>query len=112
MQQIFFAMSAAVLVKRYSTYARHSGIPEIKSVLGGLVIRKYLGGWTLVVKSLGLVGASVLLLLTMLTYAFLLVSGGGFRSMARQGRPLCPCRMLLCEYNHETDQVLDEQRSS
>lgn len=36
-------------------YAKHSGIPEIKTVLGGFVIRRFLGAWTLVTKSLGLV---------------------------------------------------------
>ncbi|KAF3041026.1 hypothetical protein E8E11_002636 [Didymella keratinophila] len=30
------------------------GIPEIKTVLGGFVIRHFLGGWTLVTKTLGL----------------------------------------------------------
>jgi chloride channel 3/4/5 len=51
---ILFAVSAAVLVKNFSTYAKHSGIPEIKTVLGGFVIRRFLGTWTLVTKSLGL----------------------------------------------------------
>ncbi|KIW72905.1 hypothetical protein, variant [Phialophora macrospora] len=51
---ILFAVSAAVLVKHFSTYAKHSGIPEIKTVLGGFVIRRFLGTWTLVIKSLGL----------------------------------------------------------
>ena len=54
-KQILFATSAAILVKQYSIYARHSGIPEIKTVLGGFVIRRFLGAWTLVTKSLGLV---------------------------------------------------------
>lgn len=36
-------------------YARHSGIPEIKTVLGGFVIQRFLGVWTLIIKSLGLV---------------------------------------------------------
>ena len=36
-------------------YARHSGIPEIKTILGGFVIRRFMGTWTLVIKSLGLV---------------------------------------------------------
>ena len=36
-------------------YAKHSGIPEIKTVLGGFVIRRFMGLWTLVIKSLGLV---------------------------------------------------------
>ena len=38
-------------------YAKHSGIPEIKTVLGGFVIRKFMGTWTLVIKSVGLVSA-------------------------------------------------------
>jgi chloride channel 3/4/5 len=44
-----------VLVKNYAIYAKHSGIPEIKTVLGGFVMRRFMGGWTLVIKSLGLV---------------------------------------------------------
>ncbi|KAK4141623.1 chloride channel protein 5, partial [Dichotomopilus funicola] len=52
---ILFALSSAVLVKEYGVYARHSGIPEIKTVLGGFVIRRFLGLWTLITKSLGLI---------------------------------------------------------
>ncbi|SPQ25988.1 7d9d3768-3d29-4622-80f4-b034667c9004 [Thermothielavioides terrestris] len=52
---VAFALSAAVLVKEYAIYAKHSGIPEIKTVLGGFVIRRFLGVWTLITKSLGLV---------------------------------------------------------
>ncbi|KAK3902656.1 chloride channel [Staphylotrichum tortipilum] len=52
---ITFAMAAAVLVKEYAIYAKHSGIPEIKTVLGGFVIRRFLGIQTLITKSLGLV---------------------------------------------------------
>ncbi|KPI45456.1 H(+)/Cl(-) exchange transporter 3 [Cyphellophora attinorum] len=51
---IVFALSAALLVKSYSPYAKSSGIPEIKTLLGGFVIRRFLGGWTLLTKSLGL----------------------------------------------------------
>ncbi|KAG0637845.1 chloride channel [Tuber brumale] len=51
---IVFAATASLLVTRYATYARHSGIPEIKTVLGGFVIRRFMGTWTLVIKSLGL----------------------------------------------------------
>ncbi|KAF2465766.1 uncharacterized protein BDR25DRAFT_269848 [Lindgomyces ingoldianus] len=51
---ILFAAGASFLVREYSTYAKHSGIAEIKTVLGGFVIRRFLGGWTLVVKTLGL----------------------------------------------------------
>lgn len=52
---VLFAYCAALLVQEYAIYAKHSGIPEIKTVLGGFVIRKFLGPWTLVTKSFGLV---------------------------------------------------------
>lgn len=52
---MLFAYVAALLVQEYAIYAKHSGIPEIKTVLGGFVIQRFLGGWTLVTKSLGLV---------------------------------------------------------
>ena len=52
---VALAGAAALLVQEYSTHAKHSGIPEIKTVLGGFVMQKLLGGWTLVVKSFGLV---------------------------------------------------------
>ncbi|OTB20378.1 hypothetical protein K445DRAFT_312826 [Daldinia sp. EC12] len=51
---VTFALCAGFLVKEYAIYAKHSGIPEIKTVLGGFVIRRFLGTWTLVTKSLGL----------------------------------------------------------
>ena len=49
-----FAVAASLLVRNYAGYARHSGIPEIKTILGGFVIRRYMGSWTLIIKSLGL----------------------------------------------------------
>lgn len=42
-------------MKEFALYAKHSGIPEIKTVLGGFVIRRFMGAWTLAIKSLGLV---------------------------------------------------------
>ncbi|OAA65733.1 chloride channel protein [Niveomyces insectorum RCEF 264] len=51
---VTFAVCASLLVKEYAVYAKHSGIPEIKTMLGGFVIRRFLGVWTLVIKSLGL----------------------------------------------------------
>ncbi|PWY69744.1 voltage-gated chloride channel [Aspergillus heteromorphus CBS 117.55] len=51
---VFFAVCACILVRSYAIYARHSGIPEIKTVLGGFVIRRFMGPWTLAIKSLGL----------------------------------------------------------
>ncbi|KAJ1336960.1 hypothetical protein BSLG_006720 [Batrachochytrium salamandrivorans] len=52
---IIFAVSSAVLVKNYAPYAAGSGIPEVKTILGGFVIRNFLSFWTLVVKCIGLV---------------------------------------------------------
>lgn len=54
-RKLAMAGSAAVLVKTYAPYARHSGIPEIKTVLGGFVIRRFMGAWTLLIKCIGLV---------------------------------------------------------
>lgn len=51
---VLFGVTASLLVKEYALYAKHSGIPEIKTILGGFVIRRFMGTWTLVVKSLGL----------------------------------------------------------
>lgn len=53
--EVLFATCASILVKEFAVYAKHSGIPEIKTVLGGFIIRRFMGLWTLVVKSLGLV---------------------------------------------------------
>lgn len=52
---VLFAAAACLLVMTYSPYSKQSGIPEIKTVLGGYVMRRFLGPWTLVIKSLGLV---------------------------------------------------------
>jgi chloride channel 3/4/5 len=55
---VTFALCASILVQEYGIYAKHSGIPEIKTVLGGFIIRRFLGTWTLVTKSLGLVSGN------------------------------------------------------
>ena len=55
LRQVTFAVCAGVLVKEYSTHAKHSGIPELKTVLGGFIIQRFLSYWTLITKSLGLV---------------------------------------------------------
>ncbi|KAG5925113.1 hypothetical protein E4U42_004479, partial [Claviceps africana] len=52
---VTLACMAAFLVQEYAIYAKHSGIPEIKTVLGGFVMRRFLGTWTLITKSMGLV---------------------------------------------------------
>lgn len=48
------AASASILSSRYAPYASHSGIPEIKVLLSGVVIKRFLGKMTLIVKSIGL----------------------------------------------------------
>ncbi|KAI5287603.1 hypothetical protein KEM54_005876 [Ascosphaera aggregata] len=51
---ILFASTASFLALTYACYAKHSGIPEIKSILNGLVIQQFLSPKTLLIKSLGL----------------------------------------------------------
>ncbi|KAB7504952.1 H(+)/Cl(-) exchange transporter 3 [Armadillidium nasatum] len=51
---ISFATLAACLVMMFAPYACGSGIPEIKTILSGFIIRGYLGKWTLLIKSLGM----------------------------------------------------------
>ncbi|KAF7370903.1 Chloride channel protein [Mycena sanguinolenta] len=51
---VAFAGCAAVLVKSYAPYAFHTGIPEIKAILGGYVLTSFLTPWTLLIKGLGL----------------------------------------------------------
>ncbi|XP_048244203.1 H(+)/Cl(-) exchange transporter 4-like isoform X2 [Haliotis rufescens] len=49
-----FAGMAAMLVRVFAPYACGSGIPEIKTILSGFIIRGYLGKWTLLIKSVGM----------------------------------------------------------
>ncbi|CAD6198725.1 unnamed protein product [Caenorhabditis auriculariae] len=49
---------AVLLVKVFAPYACGSGIPEIKCILSGFVIRGYLGKWTFIIKSVGLILSS------------------------------------------------------
>lgn len=52
---ILLAGLAALLVKRFAPHARGSGIPEVKTILSGFVIKGYLGKWTMTVKSICMV---------------------------------------------------------
>ncbi|XP_052793749.1 H(+)/Cl(-) exchange transporter 4-like isoform X2 [Mya arenaria] len=49
-----FALMAAMFVRVFAPYACGSGIPEIKTILSGFIIRGYLGKWTLLTKSIGM----------------------------------------------------------
>jgi chloride channel 3/4/5 len=52
---VVFAGLAGLFVTTLAPYAAGSGIPEVKTILSGFIIRGYLGAWTLLVKSLGMV---------------------------------------------------------
>uniref|UniRef100_UPI00358DDC14 H(+)/Cl(-) exchange transporter 4-like isoform X2 n=1 Tax=Myxine glutinosa TaxID=7769 RepID=UPI00358DDC14 len=52
---VVFSGLAVMLVRSFAPYACSSGMPEIKTILGGFVIREYLGAWTLLVKAVTLV---------------------------------------------------------
>ncbi|PUU79417.1 chloride channel [Tuber borchii] len=51
---ILFAYTSAILVKSFAPYAAGSGISEIKCILAGFVMKGFLSGWTLLIKSIGL----------------------------------------------------------
>ncbi|XP_041926881.1 H(+)/Cl(-) exchange transporter 5-like isoform X1 [Alosa sapidissima] len=79
---LLFAFLAVSLVRAFAPYACGSGIPEIKTILSGFIIRGYLGKWTLMIKTITLV---------------LAVSSG--LSLGKEG-PLvhvaCCCANILC----------------
>ncbi|XP_050301056.1 H(+)/Cl(-) exchange transporter 5 isoform X2 [Anthonomus grandis grandis] len=52
---LLFAALSASLVRMFAPYACGSGIPEIKTILSGFIIRGYLGKWTLLIKCVGLI---------------------------------------------------------
>ncbi|KAL9658318.1 hypothetical protein ABK040_015638 [Willaertia magna] len=52
---VIFAVISAWFVKVLAPWAAGSGLPEVKTILGGFVIKGCLGIWTLLVKVIGLV---------------------------------------------------------
>ncbi|PAV89923.1 hypothetical protein WR25_15237 [Diploscapter pachys] len=52
---VLMSTLAVLFVKVFAPYACGSGIPEIKCILSGFVIRGYLGKWTFLIKSVGLI---------------------------------------------------------
>ncbi|KAL3893783.1 MAG: hypothetical protein SGCHY_005637 [Lobulomycetales sp.] len=51
---VCFAGCSALLVRNYAPFAAGSGIPEVKTILGGFIMEHFLGAWTLVIKVVGL----------------------------------------------------------
>ena len=52
---VVMAGLAGLFVVELAPYAAGSGIPEVKTILSGFIIRGYLGAWTLMVKAVGMV---------------------------------------------------------
>merc|ERR1719400_120139 len=52
---LVFASLAASLVRMFAPYACGSGIPEIKTILSGFIIRGYLGKWTFLIKAVAII---------------------------------------------------------
>ncbi|EMR11288.1 hypothetical protein PNEG_00316 [Pneumocystis murina B123] len=50
-----FSFLSAFLVQSYAPHAAGSGISEIKCIVGGFVMKGFLGFWTLLIKSVGLI---------------------------------------------------------
>ena len=51
---MLFAVTASAFVNVFAPHAFHTGIPEIKVILGGYDLKGFLSPMTLVIKSLGL----------------------------------------------------------
>ncbi|CAF1593099.1 unnamed protein product, partial [Didymodactylos carnosus] len=55
---VIYAAFIVVLVVGSAPYASSSGIPEIKTILSGFIMYGYLGKWTFLIKSIGMMFAT------------------------------------------------------
>jgi len=55
---VLYALLAVLLVRVFAPYASGSGLPEIKTILSGFIIRGYLGKWTFLIKVIGMMLAT------------------------------------------------------
>ncbi|CAF3847061.1 unnamed protein product, partial [Rotaria magnacalcarata] len=55
---VIYATFIVVLVVGSAPYASGSGIPEIKTILSGFIMYGYLGKWTFLIKSIGMIFAT------------------------------------------------------
>ena len=55
---VLYSLLAVLLVRVFAPYASGSGLPEIKTILSGFIIRGYLGKWTFLIKVVGMMLAT------------------------------------------------------
>ncbi|CAF1120862.1 unnamed protein product [Adineta steineri] len=55
---VIYATFIVILVVGSAPYASGSGIPEIKTILSGFIMYGYLGKWTFLIKSIGMIFAT------------------------------------------------------
>jgi chloride channel 3/4/5 len=55
---VLYGLLAVLLVRVFAPYASGSGLPEIKTILSGFIIRGYLGKWTFLIKVIGMMLAT------------------------------------------------------
>lgn len=55
MTSVTFACTAGYLVASFGKKAAGGGVPQVKSILGGFIVKQVLGFWVLIVKVLGLI---------------------------------------------------------
>ncbi len=101
---------AAHLVKQLAKYAAGSGISEIKCIIGGFIMKGFLGFWTFFIKSVTLVRESELCALTSL-HSYHVASRHCVRAFRRERGSIGACRVLCGKPDSKSVQgILEEPR--